>query len=94
MENNEIHENIITIKAVNTVGRRMKTLIEIPFLEKGDMLALLKSLKTKLGTGGSLEKNTLTLMGNKSFDLIDFLKKHENIKNKEVKYFVDGKLRN
>ena len=51
---------------------KVVTIVKPFFLTKNDLQALLKLLKKRLGTGGTLRENTLEFQG----DIPDRLKKH------------------
>ena len=51
---------------------KVVTIVKIFYLEKSILQALLKTLKKKLGTGGTLKENTLEFQG----DIPDILRKN------------------
>jgi len=51
---------------------KVVTIVQPFYLEKADLQTLLKTLKKKLGTGGTLKDNSLEFQG----DIPDMLRKH------------------
>ena len=84
-------QHTITIKTVNSVGRKKTTVITFTPNFNIDLKDLSKLLKKSLATGGSIKNETLSFSGDHSLAVFEFLKKRSEVKGKDVKFVVNGK---